>query len=149
MEESKLLLLVVLAITSIVLCSDNNIEQRLQVINKPAIKTFRTKYGDVVDCVKINKQFAFDHSLLKNHSIQVNPTVFEQTGSRLFGYWTKDSGESTGCYNTLCPGFVQISKTIYLGSLLQPVSTYISNLYFDYHSTGPSLKELVAFIWRK
>lgn len=29
------------------------------------------KFGDIVDCVDINKQPAFNHPLLKNHKLQV------------------------------------------------------------------------------
>jgi hypothetical protein len=34
---------------------------------------FQTEEGDVFDCIDIHKQPAFDHPLLKNHSIQVKP----------------------------------------------------------------------------
>ncbi|KAL2902527.1 POU domain class 2 transcription factor 1 [Bienertia sinuspersici] len=30
-------------------------------------------HGDIVDCVEIKKQLAFDHPLLKNHSLQMKP----------------------------------------------------------------------------
>ena len=35
-----------------------------------------------------------------------------------------DGFTKTGCYNTLCPGFVQVSKRVPLGILLEPVSVY-------------------------
>ncbi|KAL5993920.1 hypothetical protein ACLOJK_038277 [Asimina triloba] len=40
---------------------------------KPAatIKTIKGPNGDVIDCVDIYKQPAFDHPALKNHTIQV------------------------------------------------------------------------------
>ena len=31
--------------------------------------------GDIIDCVDINKQPAFDHPLLKNHTIQVTSLI--------------------------------------------------------------------------
>ncbi|XP_058201710.1 protein neprosin-like [Rhododendron vialii] len=37
-------------------------------MNKPAVKTIKTQYGDIYDCVDFYKQPAFDHPLLKNHS---------------------------------------------------------------------------------
>jgi len=40
-----------------------------------------------------------------------------------------DGFNKTGCYNTLCPGFVQVSTDIPLGYLLQPVSTYGGKQY--------------------
>jgi len=36
---------------------------------------------------------------------------------------------NTGCYNLVCPGFVQTSNKIALGSVLQPVSTYGGQQY--------------------
>ncbi|KAF8400301.1 hypothetical protein HHK36_013598 [Tetracentron sinense] len=50
---------------------DAELERQLKIINKPAIKVIKTDYGDIYDCVDINKQPAFDHPLLKNHKIQV------------------------------------------------------------------------------
>lgn len=32
--------------------------------------------GDIIDCVDINKQPAFDHPLLKNHKIQASFLLF-------------------------------------------------------------------------
>ncbi|WJZ82238.1 hypothetical protein VitviT2T_002012 [Vitis vinifera] len=33
-----------------------------------AVKTIKTKHGDIYDCVDFYKQPAFDHPLLKNHN---------------------------------------------------------------------------------
>ncbi|XP_074315957.1 protein neprosin-like [Silene latifolia] len=224
-------------------------ERRLEIINKPATKSFMTEYGDILDCVDIKKQYAFDHPLLKNHSIQMRPSGFigrrsslkavshvlpkhmrcpqgtvpikriqkedllmekmlqrptlflasnvsyndgnrevagigafntnmgasgsinvwnpqvgagqysaaciytakednsvtnaiqtgwmvspvvypNNTETRLYAYWTKDSGKTTGCFNILCPGFVQVSKKTYLGQVISPVSKRIDKQYF-------------------
>lgn len=35
----------------------------------------------------------------------------------------------TGCYNILCPGFVQVKTDTPLGYLFQPVSTYDGEQY--------------------
>ncbi|XP_019418633.1 PREDICTED: uncharacterized protein LOC109329424 [Lupinus angustifolius] len=43
---------------------------------------------------------------------------------RLFGYWTRDAYQSTGCYNLLCAGFVQTDKSIALGAAVSPISSY-------------------------
>ncbi|KAG7956575.1 hypothetical protein I3843_11G130800, partial [Carya illinoinensis] len=209
--------------------------------------SFQTEYGDIVDCVDIYKQLAFDHPLLKNHTIQYdcmqmkpetipyeasradvhsndvpnnisclhgsvpirstkedllmenhlkslgmnyknwytssidigghhsaaltfsspnyggksrinvwNPAVMadqfslarmcivnghaEETNSiqagwgvnqflyvnnsRLYTFWTADGYQKTGCFNVLCPGFVQVSSEITLGLPLIPISTY-------------------------
>ncbi|XP_074315956.1 protein neprosin-like [Silene latifolia] len=44
--------------------------------------------------------------------------------TRLHVFWTKDSGQTTGCFNLLCPGFVQVSQNIAPGVILQPLSTF-------------------------
>uniref|UniRef100_A0A7N0TBA0 Neprosin PEP catalytic domain-containing protein n=1 Tax=Kalanchoe fedtschenkoi TaxID=63787 RepID=A0A7N0TBA0_KALFE len=53
----------------------SELEKRLQTLNKPAVKTIIYKEtGDVINCVRINEQSAFDHPALKNHKIQLHPT---------------------------------------------------------------------------
>ncbi|XP_020112706.1 uncharacterized protein LOC109727173 [Ananas comosus] len=46
------------------------IQRFLEKINKPAVKSIKGPDGDIIDCVLMNKQLAFDHPLLKNHKIQ-------------------------------------------------------------------------------
>ncbi|XP_063948197.1 protein neprosin-like [Daucus carota subsp. sativus] len=55
---------------------------------------------------------------------QVYPNMYRDDSTRLFAYWTRDQYKSTGCYNLVCPGFVQISERIALGVSFQQVSTY-------------------------
>ncbi|KAM0821501.1 hypothetical protein ACQ4PT_072160 [Festuca glaucescens] len=43
-------------------------------LNKPPLATIQSPDGDVIDCVHISKQPAFDHPLLKNHTIQMRPS---------------------------------------------------------------------------
>ncbi|KAL6960089.1 hypothetical protein U1Q18_049393 [Sarracenia purpurea var. burkii] len=38
--------------------------------------------------------------------------------------WMRDNYQNTGCYNLECPGFVQTSRKVAIGSPLKPVSTY-------------------------
>ncbi|KAG6487206.1 uncharacterized protein LOC122010976 [Zingiber officinale] len=52
----------------------------------------------------------------------VNPSVFGDKTTRFFVYWTTDSGKETGCFNLLCPGFVQTSSEIALGAAFSHVS---------------------------
>ncbi|XP_056688839.1 uncharacterized protein [Spinacia oleracea] len=59
----------------------------------------------------------------------VHPMLYQNT-TRLYAYWTKDSGKSTGCFNGFCPGFVQVSQETPLGVALTPVSTYSGRQYF-------------------
>ncbi|XP_042949733.1 uncharacterized protein LOC122281923 isoform X1 [Carya illinoinensis] len=61
---------------------DLELDRRLKLINKPAIMSFQTEYGDIVDCVDIYKQLAFDHPLLKNHTIQMKPETIPYEASR-------------------------------------------------------------------
>ncbi|RHN70427.1 putative neprosin activation peptide [Medicago truncatula] len=50
---------------------EREIEAKLKLLNKPAVKSIRSKDGDIIDCVNIYKQLALDHPALKNHIIQV------------------------------------------------------------------------------
>ncbi|KAI3908467.1 hypothetical protein MKX01_009269 [Papaver californicum] len=45
-----------------------------KVLSKKPVKTITAKIGDIIDCVDIYKQPAFDHPLLKDHKIQMNPS---------------------------------------------------------------------------
>ncbi|CAF2070981.1 unnamed protein product [Brassica napus] len=60
----------------------------------------------------------------------VDPSLYQisQYHVHLYAYWGKDNDKS-GCYDITCPGFVQVSKTIPLGALLQPVSVYNGTQY--------------------
>ncbi|KAM0944723.1 putative neprosin [Dioscorea sansibarensis] len=55
--------------------------------------------------------------------LQVNPSVYGDRRTRLFIYWTVDSGKTLGCFDLLCPGFVQLSSEIALGAPIEPMST--------------------------
>ncbi|RDX67510.1 hypothetical protein CR513_53602, partial [Mucuna pruriens] len=57
---------------------DLDLERQLKLLNKPAIKTIKTEFGHIVDCIDINKQLAFDNPLLKNHKLQLKPS-FQDT----------------------------------------------------------------------
>ncbi|KAM6595243.1 hypothetical protein CsatA_005767 [Cannabis sativa] len=43
------------------------IENQLERLNKSSIKTIKTHYGDIYDCIDFYEQPAFDHPLLKNN----------------------------------------------------------------------------------
>ncbi|KAK7283215.1 hypothetical protein RIF29_12594 [Crotalaria pallida] len=53
----------------------------------------------------------------------VNPKLYHDKATRLFVYWTMDSYISTGCFDLMCPGFVQTSSRIALGAAFDPVSS--------------------------
>ncbi|KAI3844629.1 hypothetical protein MKX03_026731 [Papaver bracteatum] len=52
---------------------DVEIERQLRDLNKKPVKTIITEVGDVIDCIDIYKQPAFDNPLLKDHKIQMSP----------------------------------------------------------------------------
>jgi hypothetical protein len=71
----------------------SELKEKLKFLNRPGVKSIYTEEGDIFDCVNIRNQPAFDHPLLKNHQIQMRPTMlpkgFESKNlsntSRLFG----------------------------------------------------------------
>ncbi|XP_026416247.1 uncharacterized protein LOC113311652 [Papaver somniferum] len=112
--------------------------------------------GDILDCIDVYKQPAFDHPSLKDHKIQyvsvetpydekneyygakasfgihrpfATPHQFstsqmwlqngpgDQTNSIESG-WHADGYKNTGCFNMLCPGFVQVHTRIPFGTTL-------------------------------
>ncbi|KAF7076579.1 hypothetical protein CFC21_081209 [Triticum aestivum] len=51
-----------------------DVQRLLRRLNKPPVASILSPDGDVIDCVHISKQPAFDHPLLKNHTIQMRPS---------------------------------------------------------------------------
>lgn len=49
------------------------VKKHLKHLNKPSIKIIQSPDGDIIDCVHISHQPAFDHPFLKNHTIQMRP----------------------------------------------------------------------------
>ncbi|KAK0606050.1 hypothetical protein LWI29_033635 [Acer saccharum] len=52
----------------------SRLDRKLKLLNKPAVKSIKSEDGDIIDCVDINKQPAFDHPALRNHKIQMRPS---------------------------------------------------------------------------
>ncbi|KAL2517829.1 Protein of Unknown Function (DUF239) [Abeliophyllum distichum] len=52
----------------------------------------------------------------------VNPSVYGDRQTRLFVYWTVDGSKKTGCFDLTCPGFIQTSNKIALGTAIYPIS---------------------------
>ncbi|CAJ1972757.1 unnamed protein product [Sphenostylis stenocarpa] len=50
------------------------VERKLKHLRRHSLKTIQSEDGDVIDCIDINKQPAFDHPALKGHKIQMVPT---------------------------------------------------------------------------
>ncbi|KAI4370869.1 hypothetical protein MLD38_019169 [Melastoma candidum] len=51
---------------------ERELDKRLRILNKHPVKTVKMTSGDIIDCIDMYKQPAFDHPLLKDHKIQVN-----------------------------------------------------------------------------
>ncbi|KAL6005969.1 hypothetical protein ACLOJK_040014 [Asimina triloba] len=66
---------------------------------------------------------------VNHHADQVHPLLFGDDKTRLFTYWTGDGFNKTGCFNLLCPGFVQVSQDIVLGADITPLSAYNGTQY--------------------
>ncbi|KAL3537241.1 hypothetical protein ACH5RR_000607 [Cinchona calisaya] len=56
--------------------------------NRNPLKSIKSPDGDIIDCVLISHQPAFDHPLLKNHTIQMRPNYHPE---EVFGDGTKKS----------------------------------------------------------
>ncbi|CAN0864658.1 hypothetical protein LINGRAHAP2_LOCUS9009 [Linum grandiflorum] len=83
--------------------------------------------GDIIDCVDVYKQPAFNHLLLANHTLQ------------------SDNYGATGCYNLDCPGFVQTSYKFSLGTSL---TLYISKYGGDQFETSFNIhKDMKSGNW--
>ncbi|KAL7164531.1 hypothetical protein ACSBR2_040436 [Camellia fascicularis] len=50
------------------------VERKLELLNKHAVKSIKSEDGDIIDCIDIYKQPAFDHPALQNHTIQMTPS---------------------------------------------------------------------------
>ncbi|KAF4351493.1 hypothetical protein F8388_024825 [Cannabis sativa] len=50
------------------------VQKHLNRLNKPAVKSIESPDGDIIDCVHISHQPAFDHPFLKDHKIQTRPS---------------------------------------------------------------------------
>ncbi|KAJ8438021.1 hypothetical protein Cgig2_030002 [Carnegiea gigantea] len=57
---------------------DLELEAQLKILNKSPIQSFEKEDGSTIDCIDIYKQPAFDHPLLKNHKLQMKPSLLLQ-----------------------------------------------------------------------
>ncbi|KAG2391253.1 uncharacterized protein HKW66_Vig0129860 [Vigna angularis] len=62
--------------TYVLVIYDNN----FYLLSEKKPKNSFTEHGDIVDCIDINKQPAFDHPLLKNHKLQEKPNFQRPIG---------------------------------------------------------------------
>ncbi|KAG5538953.1 hypothetical protein RHGRI_019487 [Rhododendron griersonianum] len=54
------------------------VDNHLKQLNKPPLKSIKSPDGDIIDCVLVSHQPAFDHPLFKNHTIQVRPNYHSE-----------------------------------------------------------------------
>ncbi|OVA01245.1 protein of unknown function DUF239 [Macleaya cordata] len=91
---------------------DLELERQLKILNKPPIKTIHTEWGDIIDCIDIYKQPAFDNPLLKNHKIQMKPSSIPKSAGDETSSTTKPKPSSLRALDDECPkGTVPIRRT--------------------------------------
>ncbi|XP_031284654.1 uncharacterized protein LOC116143343 [Pistacia vera] len=122
------------------------LERELASLNKPAVKTIRTIYGDIYDCVDQYKQPSLDHPLLKDHKIQEpspfggqqrknvkSKNQFRKTFSKFYQAM-QIYNQAQSQYRSLKDsftrlytfgGFVQTDTTIALGMVLETISVVV------------------------
>ncbi|CDY17868.1 BnaC04g03510D [Brassica napus] len=71
----------------------------LCIWKRPARKSIKSEDGDIIDCVPIHSQPAFDHPLLKNHTIQMRPSFIPESTSM----YTKTNPTQVWHKNGRCP----------------------------------------------
>nr|CAD1834022.1 unnamed protein product [Ananas comosus var. bracteatus] len=87
---------------------DAKLETQLKILNKPYVKSFKVANGDIIDCVDIYKQPAFDHPLLKNHTLQLRPSsAIKNAVSGPSGKGKHELGVKESCPE----GYVPIRRT--------------------------------------
>ncbi|MCL7045195.1 hypothetical protein MKW94_027768 [Papaver nudicaule] len=64
---------------------DIELDRQLKILNKPPIKTLHTEFRDVIDCIDIYKQPAFDHPSMKNHKIKGAILKLENGYQKFYG----------------------------------------------------------------
>ncbi|XP_051131671.1 uncharacterized protein LOC127251823 [Andrographis paniculata] len=80
-HSAPALLIVFFALLPLLSAAPRNVQLQLQLqlqnhldrLNKPPIKSIQSPDGDIIDCVHISQQPAFDHPFLKDHKIQSIP----------------------------------------------------------------------------
>lgn len=88
----------------------SQLQKHLRRLNKPALSSIQSPDGDIIDCVLLSQQPAFDHPLLKNHKIQMRPNFPEQLSVNL----TKDETSKPQLWHSVgsCPsGTIPVRRT--------------------------------------
>ncbi|KAL0862159.1 hypothetical protein Bca101_041277 [Brassica carinata] len=95
--------------------------RHLKRLNKPPVKSIKSEDGDVIDCVPITKQPAFDHPLLKHHTIQMRPSSNPKSDSK---YTKKEAKTITQVWHKAgeCPNNTVPIRRTKIEDLLRPKS---------------------------
>ncbi|KAL6528770.1 hypothetical protein OROMI_028946 [Orobanche minor] len=56
---------------------NNTVSDQTNLQHDHAIRSIQSKDGDIIDCIDIYQQPAFNHPALKNHKIQLNPSSYD------------------------------------------------------------------------
>lgn len=81
------------------------------------MKSFRTQYGEIVDCIDVYKQLAFDHSVLKNQKFQVNIRSVDEYLLSIFHGPLLISSVDTKEIQVISQGSLNMKSTIVNGIL--------------------------------
>ncbi|XLU62681.1 hypothetical protein S245_021890 [Arachis hypogaea] len=75
------------------------VENKLRHLRRHSLKTIKSEDGDIIDCIDLNKQPAFDHPALKNHKIQMAPT--KNSAKKEPIEWTKSRSKTKDAEDSL------------------------------------------------
>ncbi|CAD6252406.1 unnamed protein product [Miscanthus lutarioriparius] len=78
------------------------VQSLLRRLNKTPLATIQSPDGDIIDCVHVSKQPAFDHPLLKNHTIQMRPSYHPRSLNQNYNITTNPITQ-TWHQNGKCP----------------------------------------------
>nr|XP_016457079.1 PREDICTED: uncharacterized protein LOC107780970 [Nicotiana tabacum] len=125
---------------------DLELEKQLKLLNKPAVKSIKTKYGDIYDCVNFYQQPAFDHPLLQNHTFhpQMKPTlpIMKEYSDESIIDWPMGRSEGVGCPKGTVPIRRTTKNDLIRQKLMPPAEDVSFSTSFSY---GNNLSNKVTF----
>ncbi|XP_050273156.1 uncharacterized protein LOC126716169 [Quercus robur] len=70
------------------------VERKINHLRRHALKSIKSADGDIIDCIDIYKQPAFDHPALMNHTIQMTPS-YDPTETKTRTKWDEKHSSMT------------------------------------------------------
>ncbi|XP_060180125.1 uncharacterized protein LOC132609926 [Lycium barbarum] len=108
------------------------LDKQLKLLNKPAVKTIKTEWGDTYDCVDFYKQPAFDHPSLNNHNFHPEMKSTLSTTQQIPSDSTVDISSRIWSENESCPfGTVPIKRVTKDDLIRQRRVPPLENLTFE------------------